>query len=280
VLASLECPIHTVLVAAGWRVTLFSERGFSGTVVEHTGDGGEAALSLREPPVSLIVEPPVLAEAAIVFERARFGGRWQVLTPGRYRVDRLTLAVGGIRSLQLPAGWRAVLDRGPSGKGACDASVPDLDAWRAGAPIQALEILAPGCELGGRMARVRLIGDHSGLPLHVATRLNAPVQLGPPEAHMYFMVHPSDGGWFSLAGLSVASHEAGASLCAASAPEERILFRWVPLADGTVAIQSRGAGLVLDVWGAGRAPGTPIVQWYPHLGRNQRFDLSVAPAMA
>lgn len=303
--ASLECSIQNVIVSTGWRVTLFSEPGFAGAVVDHTGAEREAALTIDEPALSLIVEPPVLAEAATVFERAHFGGRWKVLTPGRYRMDGLKLAVGGLGSLSLPAGWRAVLDFGSASGVASDASVPDFDAWNAGAPIQALEIEAPGCGRGNGKAWVRLIGDQSGLPLHVAAGPDASVQLGPPGVGTYFRIDPRDDGWFSLAGLtiarpstlrspssrpatstgtlaelSVASHEPGAALWAAPAPEERVLFRWVPLADGTVAIQSRATGLVLDVCGGGRTPGTAIVQWYPHLERNQRFDLAAAPSRA
>lgn len=304
-LVSLECSIRNVIVATGWRVTLFSEPGFSGTVVDHTGDEREAALTMDEPARSLIVEPPVLAEAATVFERAHFGGRWKALTPGRYGMDGLKLAVGGLGSLWLPAGWRAVLDHGPANSFASDVSVLDFDAWNAGTPIQALEIEAPGCGREKSKAWVRLIGDQSGLPLHVAAGPEASVQLGPPGVGTYFRIDMRDDGWFSLAGLtivrpsasrspssrpttstgtlaelSIASLEPGAALCATPAPKERVLFRWVPLADGTVAIQSRATGLVLDVCGGGRTPGTAIVQWYPHLGRNQRFDLAEAPLRA
>lgn len=78
---------------------------------------------------------------AVVYEHANFGGRYQLLTPGRYDVGQLSIGNDAISSVMVPPGWRVTLYQHAGFQGATLTLITDTPAVSANWNDQASSIL-------------------------------------------------------------------------------------------------------------------------------------------
>lgn len=95
--------ISSVKVPPGWRVTLFQHAGFAGQTKVLTASASSLP-GFNDNTSSIVVEGP-----AVVFEHNNFGGRSQVLPPGRYDLAQLSIGNDVISSVKVPFGLRVTL---------------------------------------------------------------------------------------------------------------------------------------------------------------------------
>ncbi len=95
--------ISSVKVPHGWKVTLYEHAGFTGRTKILTRDTASLP-DFNDMTSSIVVDGP-----ACVFEHNNYGGRSQVLTPGRYDISQLTIGNDCVSSVKVPHGWKVTL---------------------------------------------------------------------------------------------------------------------------------------------------------------------------
>jgi len=113
--------LSSVEVPSGWRVTLYSDGSFGGTVTVLTSSASDLKKQgINDSTSSVVVEESPLGQV-VLYKDYRFQGAAQALGPGKYDMSSLT-ATGGVgndkvSSIKVPPGWTVILyqDAGFSG---------------------------------------------------------------------------------------------------------------------------------------------------------------------
>ncbi|WP_437498358.1 RICIN domain-containing protein [Sorangium sp. So ce1099] len=113
--------LSSVEVPSGWRVTLYSDEGFGGTVTVLTSSARDLKdQGVNDVASSVVVEESPLGQV-VLYKDYRFQGTAQALGPGKYDMSSLTAAGGvgndKVSSIKVPPRWTVVLcqDSGFSG---------------------------------------------------------------------------------------------------------------------------------------------------------------------
>lgn len=138
--------LSSLRVPPGWTVRLHKYDNCEGSSVVFTGDTSYVGDKYNDWASSITVTGPELTGAAI-YQDADFQGREQILAPGRYDLQQLSLGNDRLSSIRLPSGWSITLYRdagfsGPSMTFNRDTNyVGDLyDNWTSSVVVRATTV--------------------------------------------------------------------------------------------------------------------------------------------
>lgn len=121
--------LTSLRVAPGWKVTLYSGAGFTGTtrVVTTDTDLWASHDSFNDQTASLKVEGPVT-----LFQDDHFGGASQNIQAGYYGSSKLSFGAYQLTSLKVASGWTVTLYSGQDFTGDTRVITADTDLWAIG----------------------------------------------------------------------------------------------------------------------------------------------------